>query len=55
MIKTTTEVIYNGTKCFVWKEYRKDGRLIGFSIIARTYTSVHLCKKNKLFKVRYTR
>ena len=56
MIKTTTEVlISNGTNCFVWKEYRKNGRLIGYAIIGRTYTAVNLRKKDNNFKVRYTR
>lgn len=56
MIKTTTEVlISNGTNCFVWKEYRKNDRLIGFAIIGRTYTSVILCKKDNNFETRYTR
>ena len=55
MIKITTEVLYDGTKCFVWKEYRKNGRLIGYAIIGRTYTAVNLRKKDNNFKVRYTR
>lgn len=55
MIEIRTEVILNGTKCFVWKDYYKNGCLMGFVIIARTYTSVHLCTKNNKVEVRFTR
>lgn len=55
MIKIETEVNLNGTNCYVWKNYFKNDRLIGFTIIARTYTAVHFFKKNNECETRFTR
>ena len=55
MIKIKTAVMLDGTDCYVWKDYFKNGHLIGFAIIARTYTSVHFYKKNDKTEMRFTR